>query len=70
MYIIRKQKTVTGQRAGYVRDFSDYRKAAVLRTYRAAKAAADTMNAMVDGFDYIVELQEDNDCSDAWIIHA
>lgn len=70
MYVIRKQKTVTGQRAGYIRDFSDYRKAAVFRTYRAANDAANTMNSMVDGFDYVVELQEVNDCSDMWIIHT
>jgi hypothetical protein len=55
---------------GLTPDFSDYRKAAVFQTYRAANAAANTMNSMVDGFDYIVELQEVNDCSDMWIIHA
>lgn len=70
MYIIRKQQIETGKRAGYVKQASDYRKVVVLPTYRIAQIIADKMSAMKDGFDYIVELHEENDCSDSYIIHA
>lgn len=70
MYIIRKEKKGTGQRAGYVKMASDYRRAVVCATYREAQQIADAFNRQNDGLIYIVDLQDACDCAADLMIHA